>query len=48
MEQVIAQEALAMSADICQVVPAALGDQIGDMAALSVAVLGLENRRRKQ
>jgi len=48
MEQVISREALATSADICQVVPAALGDQIGDMAALSVAVLGLENRRRKQ
>lgn len=45
MEQVIAREALVLSADVCQVVPAALGDQIGDMAALSVAVHGLKNRK---
>ena len=44
MEQVIAREALGLSAGVCQVVPAALGEQIGDMAALSVAVIGLKNQ----
>lgn len=42
MEEVIAREALASSASLCQVVPAALGDSIGDIAALTVAIQGLE------
>ena len=46
MEKVIAKEALSLSAGVCQVVPAALGDRIGDIAALSVAVLGLRDRRK--
>lgn len=37
MERAIAREALAPSARACQVVPAQLGEQIGDYAALSVA-----------
>ena len=42
MEAVIAREALDSSAAVCQVVPAALGDSIGDIAALTVAIQGLE------
>jgi len=34
---VLAREALSASAAICQVVPAALNEQIGDLAALSIA-----------
>lgn len=45
MERVIAQEALKSSAAGCQVVAAALGDQVGDMAALTVAMDGLEGEK---
>lgn len=38
MEKMIAQEALATSAACCTVVPAALGEKIGDYAALCVAL----------
>lgn len=37
MEEVIKKEALSLSRAVCRVVPAALGDAIGDYAALSVA-----------
>ncbi len=37
MQQVIAAEALPHAARVCKVLPAALGEQIGDYAALSVA-----------
>ncbi len=37
MEEVIAQEALPLARKVCRVVPAALGEAIGDYAALSVA-----------
>ena len=37
-EEEIAREALSASAACCQVVPAALGEQIGDYAALAVAL----------
>ena len=37
----IRREALDMSAQCCEIVPAALGDSIGDIAALSVAWDGL-------
>jgi len=37
MQRVIDREALSLSARVCRVVPAALGEQIGDFAALSVA-----------
>lgn len=38
MEQVFAEEALSHSRAVCQIVPAQLGDKIGDIAALSVAI----------
>ena len=41
MEAEIAREALPGSARVCEVVPAALGESIGDHACLSVAVDGL-------
>lgn len=46
MEQVIREEALASSAAGCQVVAAALGDTVGDIAALTVAMDGLEGAQR--
>jgi glucokinase len=39
MERVIAREALPLSASCCQVVPAQLGEQIGDYAAIATALL---------
>lgn len=39
MERVLKEEALPLSLSACQIVPAALGDSIGDIAALSVADL---------
>ncbi len=38
-QRVIQKEALALSANCCAVVPAALGEQIGDYAAVAVALL---------
>ena len=37
MEKVIAEEALSLSADVCRVVPAELGESIGDIASLAIA-----------
>lgn len=45
MQRIIDREALALSASVCQVVPAQLGDAIGDYAALSVGIDGLVNRK---
>lgn len=45
MNEVIAHEALAPSAEICRVVPARLGEQIGDVAALTVAIEGVKNEK---
>ncbi len=42
METVMREECLALSLDVCRVVPAQLGDSIGDVAALTVAVNGLD------
>ena len=42
MEKVIACEALAQTASVCRVVPAALGDTIGDRAAVAVAQMHWE------
>lgn len=36
-EEVIKNEALGVSADVCRIVPAALGEQIGDYAAVAAA-----------
>ena len=38
MEKVIEQETLAQNRATCQILPAELGDAIGDIAALSVAM----------
>ncbi len=38
MEEVILQEALPHTRGVCQVVPALLGDKVGDIAALSAAM----------
>jgi hypothetical protein len=40
MEEVIEREPLHHSRDVCTVVPAALGDQIGDYACLVIAAEG--------
>jgi glucokinase len=40
---VVKREALASSASLCRIVSAQLGEQIGDVAALCVAIKGLEN-----
>lgn len=37
IEKIINKEALGISANVCEVVPAELGEKIGDMAALAVA-----------
>ena len=42
MEEVLLKEALSVSLGVCRVVPAELGDEIGDYAALSVAFEGEE------
>ncbi len=42
MERVIERETLARSRAACRIVPAALGDAVGDVAALCVAVCGLK------
>lgn len=38
MEEIIQQEALSYNRQVCRIVPAGLGEQIGDYAALSVAM----------
>ena len=45
MEAVIAREALPQSASVCRVVPAALGDAIGDHAAIAVAQMHWEEMK---
>lgn len=41
MEKVLEKETLAISRKVCRIVPAKLGDRIGDYAALSVALHGI-------
>ncbi|MBQ8838853.1 MAG: ROK family protein, partial [Bacteroidales bacterium] len=41
IEEVIGREALGLSAKVCKVKPAALGESVGDYAAVSVAVNAL-------
>jgi glucokinase len=48
MEEEIAREALPGAAGACEVVPAKLGESIGDFAALSVAVDGLARRAGRE
>ncbi len=42
MEAVIEKESLCVAKEVCQIVPALLGDDIGDYAALAVAAMGGE------
>ena len=44
MQRVIDREALPLSRAVCRVVPAQLGDAIGDYAALSVGIDGLSGQ----
>ncbi len=44
MEKILREEALPESLEQCQILPAKLGDQIGDYACLLVAKHGLDNR----
>ena len=45
MERIMEKEALPMSLKICKVVPAALGDRIGDLAAITTAWLGWKGEK---
>lgn len=45
MEKIIAQEALPQTAAVCRVMPAALGDAIGDFAAVAVAQMHWEEMK---
>lgn len=47
MREAICAEALPANAAMCQILPAVLGEQLGDVAALSIAIDG-EERRNKQ
>jgi glucokinase len=47
MAEEISREALRGAAGVCDVVPAELGEQIGDYAALSVAVDGMSKTKEK-
>ena len=42
MEKVLKKECLASNLAVCEIVPAQLGEEIGNVAALSVGVVGLE------
>ena len=44
-ERVILDEALPQNSRVCRLLPAALGEKIGDIAALTVAVEGLRNEK---
>ncbi|MDA3958076.1 ROK family protein [Oceanispirochaeta sp.] len=47
MEQIIRLEALSITAKDCQVLPVALGESLGDMAALGVAAKGLQKKGKR-
>ncbi|MCL2473951.1 MAG: ROK family protein [Alphaproteobacteria bacterium] len=42
MERVIREETLAITRNVCRVVPAVLGEEIGNYAAITVGIYGLE------
>ena len=48
MEEVIRREALSYTRDVCKVVPAGLGEELGDHAALSVAGNLLEKGKQQR
>ena len=41
MEKVLKQECLSYNLNVCKIVPAMLGEQIGDYAGIAVAINGL-------
>lgn len=43
MEKILNKEALASARSVCRILPAALGDSVGDIAAVAVALDGREN-----
>lgn len=47
MEEELKKEALPISREVCSVVPAALGDRIGDYAAIAVAQFCLEQNKKE-
>lgn len=47
MQAAIKQEALPLNAAACEVLPAALGEQLGDVAAISVAIDYMKTEHRK-
>jgi glucokinase len=44
IEEIIRQEALPLCADACSIQPAALGESLGDVAAICVAVNGVNSK----
>ena len=42
MNEKLRELALSQSLDVCKIVPAALGESIGDVAALTIAEIGNE------
>jgi len=46
MQDVIREETLPMNASVCEVLPAALGEQLGDVAAISIAIDQHERRKK--
>lgn len=48
MEEVISEEALPEAAGVCKILPAALGDAIGDFAAVAVAQRGLDAKIKEK
>jgi glucokinase len=48
MMQVIEREAYIGARQICKIVPAGLGENIGDMAALSLAMMSMQNNATKR
>ena len=47
MEEFLKKEAIGISLDACKILPAALGDEIGDFAALAIAeTKGISNYER--
>ena len=47
MEAAIERESLAAARSVCRIVPAELGDSVGDFAAIAVAAGALERSQEK-
>ena len=46
MQEVIRAETLPMNASVCEILPAVLGEQLGDVAAISIAIDQHERRKK--